>query len=44
MVVVLCGVWINSVGWVVSPDYRSLGVYMQAQVGFMVRFVHYPVR
>jgi len=43
MVVVLCGVWINSVGWVVSLDYRKLGVWMQAQVGLMAWFVHYPV-
>jgi len=34
MVVVLCGVWINSIGWVVSLNYRKLGVYMQEQVGF----------
>jgi len=26
MHVVLCGVWINSIGWVVSLDYRKLGV------------------
>ena len=43
MVVVLCGVRINSFGWVISLDYQMLGVYMQAQVGFMARFVHYPV-
>jgi len=43
MVVVLCGVCINSIGWVVSLDYRKLGVWMQTQVGFMARFVHCPV-
>jgi len=31
---VLCGVLINSVGWVVSLDYRKLGVWMPVQVGF----------
>jgi len=33
--VVLCGVLINSVGWVVSLDYRKLGVWMPVQVGFL---------
>jgi len=35
MVVLLCGVLINSVGWVVSLDYRKLGVWMPVQVGFL---------
>jgi hypothetical protein len=40
MVIVLCGVLINSVGWVVFLDYRKLGVWMPVQVGF---FMHYLV-
>jgi len=32
MVIVLCGVLINSIGWVVSLDYQKLGVEMLVQV------------
>jgi len=35
MAFVLCGVLINCVGWVVSQDYRKLGVWMPVQVGFL---------
>jgi len=44
MVVVLCGLLINSVGWVVFLDYRKAGcVDAGAGVIFMARFVHYLV-
>ena len=43
MVSVLCGVWINSVSWVVSLDYRKLVFRCRCRWVFMARFVHYPV-
>ena len=36
MVVVLCGVLINSVGWVISLEYRKLDVWMPVQVGLFL--------
>jgi len=41
MAVVLCCVFITSVGWVVFLDYHELGVWIPVQMGF---FVHYLVR
>ena len=35
MVVVLCGVWINSVGWVVSLDYRKPVCRCRRRWGFL---------